>query len=59
METTKPELRPIIQYSVLELCQLLGYPLPKSETVLGKQIAAAYRQAGLGEPGNAPENEAW
>lgn len=43
-------------YSVPELCHLLGYPLAKSETVLGKAVAKAYREAGLGEPQTALRN---
>lgn len=38
-------------YSVLEYVKLMGgYSEPPSPTNLGKQIAKAYREAGLGEP---------
>ncbi len=37
-------------YDVPEYCSYLGYLPPKSITTLGRRVAAAYRQSGLGEP---------
>jgi hypothetical protein len=39
-----------VKYSVEEYCEALWYPSPKSSSVLGKRVATAYRNAGLGEP---------
>lgn len=35
---------------VIEIATQLGYPLPKSDSALGRKVAKAYRDAGLGEP---------
>jgi hypothetical protein len=40
-------------YNVPEYCSHLGYLSPKSISTLGRRVAAAYRQSGLGEPETA------
>lgn len=35
---------------VVEIALDMGYPMPKSDSALGRKVAKAYRDAGLGEP---------